>query len=45
MLRGKIPVAEYKSYAKDFNPVNYDPKAWVKMAKDALSKMQLMVQL
>ena len=35
MQRAKIPVAEYKSYAKDFNPVNYDPKAWVKMAKDA----------
>lgn len=35
MLRAKIPVAEYREYAKDFNPVNYDPKAWVKMAKDA----------
>jgi alpha-L-fucosidase len=35
MRNAKIPVAEYKAYAKDFNPVNYDPKAWVKMAKDA----------
>lgn len=35
MQRAKIPVADYKEYAKDFNPVNYDPKAWVKMAKDA----------
>jgi alpha-L-fucosidase len=35
MRNAKIPVAEYKSYAKDFNPVNYDPKAWVKMAKEA----------
>jgi len=35
MRNAKIPVAEYKSYAQDFNPVNYDPKAWVKMAKDA----------
>jgi alpha-L-fucosidase len=35
MNRGKIPVAEYKPYAKEFNPVNYDPEAWVKMAKDA----------
>lgn len=35
LLRAKIPVAEYKSYAKDFNPVKYDPEAWVKMAKDA----------
>lgn len=35
MNRGKIPVAEYKLYAKQFNPVKYDPDAWVKMAKDA----------
>lgn len=33
--RCKIPVAEYREHAKDFNPVNYDPEAWVKMAKDA----------
>ena len=25
MLRSKIPVAEYKEYAKQFNPVKYDP--------------------
>lgn len=31
----KIPLAEYREFAKEFNPVNYDPKAWVKMAKDA----------
>lgn len=35
LLRGKIPVKEYKAFASDFNPVKYDPKAWVKMAKDA----------
>ena len=35
LRNAKIPVAEYRSYAQDFNPVNYDPKAWVKMAKDA----------
>jgi alpha-L-fucosidase len=35
MNRGKIPVAEYKAYAKQFNPVHYDPDAWVRMAKDA----------
>jgi len=35
LLRGKIPVNEYKAFASDFNPVKYDPKAWVKMAKDA----------
>ncbi|HWR99352.1 MAG TPA: alpha-L-fucosidase [Prolixibacteraceae bacterium] len=33
--RCKIPVAEYREYAKQFNPVNYDPDAWVKLAKDA----------
>lgn len=35
MNRGKIPVAEYKQYAQQFNPVKYDPEAWVKMAKNA----------
>ncbi len=35
MHYGKIPVAEYQEYAKQFNPVDYDPEAWVRMAKDA----------
>jgi alpha-L-fucosidase len=35
MNRGKIPVAEYKQYAKSFNPVKYDADAWVKLAKEA----------
>ncbi len=35
MNRAKIPVAEYQTMAKQFNPVNYDPDSWVKMAKDA----------
>lgn len=35
MNRGKISVAEYQAYAKQFNPVKYDADAWVKMAKDA----------
>jgi len=35
MNRGKIPVAEYKAFAKQFNPVKYDPEAWVKIAKAA----------
>jgi alpha-L-fucosidase len=35
MNRGKIPVAEYKEFAKQFNPVKYDPDAWVKLAKEA----------
>jgi alpha-L-fucosidase len=35
MNRSKIPVAEYQEMAKSFNPVKYDPDAWVKMAKNA----------
>nr|WP_121271968.1 alpha-L-fucosidase [Pedobacter schmidteae] len=35
MNRSKIPVAEYQEMAKSFNPVKYDPDAWVRMAKDA----------
>ncbi|ARN57261.1 alpha-L-fucosidase [Sedimentisphaera salicampi] len=35
MNRGKIPVAEYKEYSEDFNPVNYDPDKWVRLAKNA----------
>jgi alpha-L-fucosidase len=35
MNRGKIPMAEYQAYAKDFNPVKYDADAWVRLAKQA----------
>jgi alpha-L-fucosidase len=35
MNRGKIPMADYQAFAKEFNPVNYDPEAWVKLAKEA----------
>lgn len=35
MNRGKIPVNDYQAMAKQFNPVKYDPDAWVRMAKDA----------
>ena len=35
MNRGKIPVAEYKQFARQFNPVRYDPDAWVQLAKEA----------
>ncbi len=33
--RCKIPVAEYREKAKEFNPQAYDPDAWAKMARDA----------
>jgi alpha-L-fucosidase len=35
MNRGKIPTSRYQAYAKEFNPVKYNPEAWVKMAKNA----------
>ncbi|NML22339.1 alpha-L-fucosidase [Pseudoflavitalea sp. G-6-1-2] len=35
MNRCKIPVAEYQERAKSFNPTQYNPDAWVKMAKEA----------
>ncbi len=35
MNRGKIPMAEYQEFSKAFNPVKYDPEAWVEMAKDS----------
>ncbi|MGQ9620983.1 MAG: alpha-L-fucosidase [Bacteroidales bacterium] len=35
MNRGKIPVRDYMEMAKQFNPVKYDPDAWVRMAKEA----------
>ena len=35
MHKGKIPVANYREFAKDFNPVKYDPAAWAALAKDA----------
>jgi alpha-L-fucosidase len=35
MNRAKIPVVDYQTMAKQFNPVKYDPDAWVRMAKDA----------
>ena len=32
---GKIPVADYKAFAKDFTAAKYDPKAWAALAKEA----------
>ncbi len=35
MNRGKIPVAEYREYAKQFNPVKFNADEWVRIAKNA----------
>jgi alpha-L-fucosidase len=35
MLRAQIPVKEYESLASEFNPVQFDAEAWVKLAKMA----------
>jgi alpha-L-fucosidase len=35
MNHGKIPMAEYQAYAKQFNPVKFNADEWVKIAKDA----------
>jgi alpha-L-fucosidase len=35
MHRGKIPVAEYREYAKQFNPVQFNADDWVRLAKAA----------
>ncbi|WP_407427364.1 alpha-L-fucosidase [Arcticibacter sp.] len=35
MNRMKVPVEEYRSIARQFNPVKFDADEWVKAAKDA----------
>jgi alpha-L-fucosidase len=35
MHHQKIPIAEYEPLAKQFNPVKFDAKQWVAVAKDA----------
>lgn len=35
MNKGKIPMAEYQDYARDFNPVKYNADEWVRLAKEA----------
>src|ERR1700733_5573625 len=35
MNHGKIPVARYREYAKEFNPVKYNAEEWVALAKAA----------
>ena len=35
MNQGKVPVATYKAFAKDFTAAKYDPQAWAALAKEA----------
>ena len=35
MNRGKIPIAAYRTFAKDFTAAKYDPQAWAQLAEDA----------
>ena len=35
MKNGKIPMAEYQQFAKEFDSTNFNADAWVKTAKDA----------
>ena len=35
MFGGQIPVAEYEPLLQQFNPVKFDAKEWVRIAKDA----------
>jgi alpha-L-fucosidase len=35
MNTGKIPTADYREFAKQFNPTKYDPEKWVQLAKKA----------
>ena len=35
MNKGKIPVAEYRAFAKEFNPVKFNADEWVRTARDA----------
>ena len=35
MFNGKIPVAEYRQFAREFNPVKYNADEWVSLAKEA----------
>ena len=35
MYANKIPVKEYEKLAEEFNPTQYDAKAWVNCAKRA----------
>ena len=35
MNKGKIPMANYQAFAKEYNPAKYDADEWVKLARQA----------
>lgn len=35
LRQATIPVAEYRAFAREFNPVRYDPDAWAALAREA----------
>jgi alpha-L-fucosidase len=35
MCNGKIPMAAYQAFAREYNPVKYDPDQWVQLASEA----------
>jgi alpha-L-fucosidase len=35
MFNAKIPVAEYRAFAREFNPTKYNPEAWALLAREA----------
>ena len=35
MRQAEIPVTEYRAFARQFNPVKYDPEAWAALAEEA----------
>jgi alpha-L-fucosidase len=35
MFQGKIPMAAYRAFARDFTAAKYDPEAWAQLAVDA----------
>jgi alpha-L-fucosidase len=35
LWRGRMRRSEYEAYARDFNPVNFDPDRWLDLAKSA----------
>ena len=38
MNKGKIPMAEYQTGAKEFDPVKFNAEEWVKIAKGRRAK-------